>query len=159
MVGLNGESSFPSNFTVPLSKSRPMVAETRRFFAENAEAMHSHGVHTATLFLCLKGAFGMEPIIYWPDRLNPLRYATALPEHRERYGSAEPRPDAREFAIDLRKRLVARLESFHPAHYQTGKFYPYREAIAGHAGWDVLQTVKRELDPHGLMNPGALGLD
>jgi hypothetical protein len=159
MVGLEGESSFPSNFTVPLSKARPLVTEVRSFFAENAAGMHRHGVHTATLFLCFKGAFGMEPIIYWPDRLNPLRHATALPEHRERYGNAEPRPDARAFAVDLRKRLVARLEALHPAHYQAGKFYPYREAMAGHAGWDLLQGLKHQIDPHGLMNPGALGLD
>jgi FAD/FMN-containing dehydrogenase len=158
MVGLGGESSFPSNFTVPLSRSRELAREARAFFAENAAAMQRHGVFTTTLFLCIKGTFGMEPIIYWPDRLNVLRHATALPAHREQFGRAEPRPEARAFAIDLRRRLVARLEKLEPAHYQTGKYYPLRAAVAGHAGWELVEALKREVDPDGRMNPGALGL-
>jgi D-lactate dehydrogenase (cytochrome) len=159
MVGLDGASSFPSNFTVPLSRSRELAQGAREFFAENATAMQQHGVYTTTLFLCIKGTFGMEPIIYWPDRLNVLRHASALPVHREKYGDAEPRPETREYAIDLRRRLVARLERLHPAHYQVGKYYPLRDAIAGHAGWQVLQDFKRQVDPDGRMNPGALGFD
>jgi D-lactate dehydrogenase (cytochrome) len=120
--------------------------------------MREHGVFTTTLYLCFKGAFGMEPIIYWPDRLNLLRHATALPEHRATYGDAPARPETRAFAIDLRRRLVARLEKFRPAHYQTGKYYPLHDAVTGHAGWDLLAAFKREVDPQGRMNPGALGL-
>jgi hypothetical protein len=120
--------------------------------------MQRHGVYTATLFLSFKGAFGTEPIIYWPDRLNLLRYDTALPGMREELGKLEGRPEARAFAVDLRKRRVTRLQPLRPAHYQTGKFYPYREAIAGHAGWDVLSMLKRQIDPDRRMNPEALGL-
>jgi D-lactate dehydrogenase (cytochrome) len=159
MVGLDGASSFPSNFTVPLSRARELSRAANEFFAENAAAMQAHGVYWTTLYLCLKGVFGMEPIIYWPDRLNVLRHANALPEHRDRFGDAVPRPETRAYAIDLRRRLVTRLERLQPAHYQVGKFYPLREAIAGHAGWELLQDFKRQIDPDGRMNPGALGLD
>jgi FAD/FMN-containing dehydrogenase len=158
MVGLDGASSFPSNFTVPLTRGQALAAEARTFFAENAAAMQAHGVYTATLFLCFKGAFGMEPIIYWPDRLNVLRHATALPEHRAAFGEAAPQPETRAFAVDLRRRLVARLEKFHPAHYQIGKFYPLREAVSGHAGWSLLEGFKQQIDPDRRLNPGALGL-
>ena len=158
MVGLDGESSFPSNFTVPLSRAQELKATTQAFFAENAAEMRRHGVFTATLYLCFKGAFGMEPIIYWPDRLNVLRHATALPAIREAWGGQPARPEARAFAIDLRRRLVARLEDLQPAHYQTGKFYPFKDALSGHAGWEMLTAFKHELDPDGRMNPGALGL-
>ncbi len=158
MVGTDGASSFPSNFTVPLSKAHELVAQARSFFADNEQDMRRHGVYTAFLLLSFKGAFGMEPIIYWPDRLNELRYETALPGMREALGKLEGHPDARAFAVDLRRRLVARLQAFRPAHYQTGKFYPYREALAGHAGWDVISSFKRQLDPDGRFNPGALGL-
>lgn len=100
----------------------------------------------------------MEPIIYWPDRLNELRLETALPDKREALAKLEARPEARAYAIDLRKRLVKRLEQLHPAHYQTGKYYPYHEAISGHAGWDLVADFKTRLDPDGRINPGALGL-
>lgn len=159
MVGLEGESSFPSNFTVPLSLASELASEARAFFAENSAQMQCHGVHTTTLYICIKGTFGMEPIIYWPDRLNVLRHATALPVHRERFGGVAPQPEARAYAIDLRARLVARLERLRPAHYQTGKYYPLRDALAGHAGWDLLAGFKRQVDPDGHMNPGALGLE
>lgn len=158
MVGMDGASSFPSNFTVPLSRAQQLVAEARAFFAENAATMQHHGIYTATLFLSFKGAFGMEPIIYWPDRLNVLRYETALPDMRDSLGKLEAKPEARSVAVDLRRRLVARLQALHPAHYQTGKFYPYREAISGHAGWDLLDGFKNQLDPDRRINPGALGL-
>jgi D-lactate dehydrogenase (cytochrome) len=159
MVGLDGASSFPSNFTVPLSRGRELAREARAYFAENANAMQQHGVYTTMLYLCVKGAFGMEPIIYWPDRLNVLRHATALPIHREQFGAAAPRPETRAYAVDLRRRLVARLERLRPAHYQTGKYYPLRDAISGHAGWQVVEGFKRQVDPDGRMNPGALGFD
>jgi D-lactate dehydrogenase (cytochrome) len=158
MVGLDGASSFPSNFTVPLSRAHELADEARTFFAENAAEMERHGIYVTTLQLCLKGAFGMEPIIYWPDRLNVLRYETALPSLREKFGGQPARPEARACAIDLRKRLIARLERLHPAHYQVGKFYAYREAVAGHAGWSLVEGFKRHVDPQGRVNPGALGL-
>src|SRR5690606_25474724 len=131
----------PSNFSVPLSRGQELAAESRAFFAENANEMRRHGVYSTTIFLSLKGMFGMEPIIYWPDRLNPLRYETALPSMQQAFGAAEARPEARAYAVDLRRRLVARLERLHPAHFQIGKFYPYREAVSGHAGWDVLESL------------------
>jgi D-lactate dehydrogenase (cytochrome) len=159
MVGLDGASSFPSNFTVPLSQGRELARQAREFLAENAAEMQRHGIYTTTLYLCIKGTFGIEPIIYWPDRLNVLRHATALPVHREKFGKAEPRPETRAYAIELRRRLVERLEPLRPAHYQTGKYYPLRAATAGHAGWDLIQEFKRQVDPDGRMNPGALGLE
>lgn len=158
MIGLDGASSFPSNFTVPLTSAQSLATEAREFFAENAAGMQQHGVYTTSLFLCFKGAFGIEPIIYWPDRLNVLRQETALPGTREACSKFEARPEARAYAIDLRKRLVARLERLRPAHYQTGKFYPYHEAISRHAGWELLADFKNQLDPDGRINPGALGL-
>jgi FAD/FMN-containing dehydrogenase len=158
MVGMDGASSFPSNFTVPLSRAQELAAAAREFFAENAAGMQQHGVYTATLFLSFKGAFGMEPIIYWPDRLNQLRESTALPAMRELLAKMPARPQSRAYAVDLRRRLVARLQVLRPAHYQTGKFYPLQQALSGHAGWQVLTEFKNQVDPQGRMNPGALGL-
>lgn len=158
MVGLDGASSFPSNFSVPLSRAQELVAEARAFFEENAGEMRRHGVYVATIFISWKGIFGMEPIIFWPDRLNPLRFETALPQIREAFGGQQARPETRAYAVDLRRRLVDRLQHLAPAHFQIGKFYPYREAVAGHAGWDLIEDFKKRLDPAGLINPGALGL-
>jgi FAD/FMN-containing dehydrogenase len=44
------------------------------------------------------------------------------------------------------------------AHHQIGKFYPFREALDGTPAWELLCELKALLDPHGRMNPAALGL-
>ncbi|MEY4270536.1 MAG: hypothetical protein RLZZ58_1752, partial [Pseudomonadota bacterium] len=42
-------------------------------------------------------------------------------------------------------------------HFQVGKVYPYaRDHDPLH--WALLRTIKAELDPKGILNPGALGL-
>jgi FAD-dependent oxidoreductase family protein len=41
---------------------------------------------------------------------------------------------------------------------QVAKFYPYRDAMNNPHTWNLLEEIKRLLDPKGIMNPGALGL-
>jgi D-lactate dehydrogenase (cytochrome) len=41
-------------------------------------------------------------------------------------------------------------------HFQLGRAYPYRQRLSPQA-ISLLGAVKAELDPQGLMNPGALG--
>jgi FAD/FMN-containing dehydrogenase len=43
------------------------------------------------------------------------------------------------------------------AHLQIGKTYPYRDGRAPET-WALLEGLKKQLDPRGLVNPGSLGL-
>ena len=43
------------------------------------------------------------------------------------------------------------------AHIQVARTYPLKDRTDP-AAWSVLEAVKREVDPTGAMNPGALGL-
>ncbi len=54
--------------------------------------------------------FGIEPIIYWRDQMSPLRAAVVTSQRREELLAIPPDRKARDAAIDLRLRLVDRLE-------------------------------------------------
>ncbi|MEQ8800631.1 MAG: FAD-binding oxidoreductase [Haliea sp.] len=158
IVGIDGECSFPSNFTVPLDRARDALKLTDDFFARNEADMERYGITWTRLLLTLKGMFGMEPIIYWRDRMNPLRYDVLSSEHRSQWGERPADDEARACAIDLRKRLVAELECLQPVHFQIGKFYDYQGALASESERMMLAGFKDLVDCNRVMNPGALGL-
>lgn len=159
IVGKDGECSFPSNCTVPFGKAFELIAEIDAFFARNAALMAAHDIRTTRLYLTVQGLFGCEPIIYWFDRMNPLRYSVLSPERRDTVGRTPENLAARAVALDLRRRLVSEVFAVvGGAHFQIGKYYPYRETLRGSAALALLDGFKGLVDPDGRMNPGALGL-
>ncbi len=125
-----------------------------------ADYMRAHGLFVVRTYLAIRNAFGIEPIIYWKDRMNPLRYEILNDTRRALYGGNAGNPGAREGALALRHEMVSEVFArFRPTDVQVGKYYPYREAFAGTDCWSVIEDIKRSVDPQRLMNPGALGLD
>ncbi|WP_428410527.1 FAD-binding oxidoreductase [Hyphococcus sp.] len=158
MIGVDGECTIPTNCGVVLSQSEALLNAVEGFFSENEAAMSAHGVTWTRLFLTSKGGFGMEPILYWNDRPSALRMAQLSPERRAEFESKPENKNSRDFALDLRRRLVERVDALHPYHFQIGKYYDYRSALQSDAAWQTLVSFKDILDPAGLMNPGGLGL-
>lgn len=160
MLGRDGEICFPSNCIVALSQGMAVKRALDEFFAARADYMKQHGLYVVRLYLAARNSFGIEPIIYWKDRMNPLRYSILGEERRRRFGETPDNPQARAAALALRDAMVREVFApFHPAHAQIGKYYPYRDALAGSDAWSVLDDIKNAVDPRRLMNPGALGLD
>ncbi|MCX6465912.1 MAG: hypothetical protein NTW05_20320, partial [Pseudonocardiales bacterium] len=158
MVGPRDDSTVPSNALFPLSRAAEALRVLRGFWAENADVIAAHDLRVAHNFLVMRHVFGVEPLIYWPDRPSPYRLANTRAADRDRLAASDPHPDARDAALDLRARMVERLRGTGSAHIQIGKFYPYREALAGTPTWDLLGQLKDVVDPDGVLNPGALGL-
>lgn len=158
IVGREGECSFPSNYVVPLSRAHELVSACDDFFAAHEPEMRKHGILWTRLLVVQKGMFGIEPIIYWQDRMNPLRLSVLSTTNREKWGSRPDRAEARAYALDLRHRLATIMERMRPFHYQAGKYYDYRVALAGESEWALLNDFKSMIDPARLINPGALGL-
>jgi len=57
----------------------------------------------------------------------------------------------------LKQAIIALMQEHEAGHFQIGRAYPYQNRLSGPAR-ALLGAIKRELDPKGLMNPGALGL-
>jgi D-lactate dehydrogenase (cytochrome) len=71
--------------------------------------------------------------------------------------SPDPNPKARALVEELRLSIIELMFRHGAAHLQIGRAYPYlRERNAPFV--QLLREIKRELDPHHLMNPGVLGL-
>jgi D-lactate dehydrogenase (cytochrome) len=159
MVGSQAQCSFPSNCSVPVSRADSLVAGLDRFLEEQAPFMEQHGLEVARLYLYVPDLFGCEPIIYWKDRLNPLRLSVVSPERRAELAAIPENREAREAALELRRRLVEFSRQFAGIHLQIGKFYPYEDKLINPTSWELIQSLKKSLDPEGLMNSGVLGLD
>jgi FAD/FMN-containing dehydrogenase len=157
--GLNGACSFPSNCNVPLSKAHELISALEAFFEENAPLMAEHGISKTRLYIIpVKGMFGVEPILYWRDRLNPLRLSILEPEQREVLGKIQPDREARAVAIELRHKMQKVFRDVGGAHFGIGKYYAYRDAHISEHSWNVLEELKKVFDPLRNINPGALGL-
>ena len=103
-------------------------------------------------------AFLYELAFYWPGAHTPYHRHT-LPEA---YLEALPlRPDDAETAayMDSLKRDLVALYSAHRAiHFQLGKAYPFGSVLSNES-LALLRAIKQAVDPHEIMNPGALELD
>jgi D-lactate dehydrogenase (cytochrome) len=158
MIGKHGEAGFPSNALFPLSRALDAVDALDRFMADNAASMREHGIYEVRNYLLCGHGFGIEPIIFWPDRLSPYRASWASPEQRDEFGGASDNAAARAAALDLRRRMIAMFREQGALHLQLGKVYPYREALDGTVAWEVVTGIKDQLDPAHVVNPGVLGL-
>ena len=162
IVGAYEENNtFPSNRITSLSRARELYDTAVAFFDENKDLMQQHGLKHTIIFMCVHNDnFGIEPIIYWRDAMNPLRASVLTSKRREELLAIEDNPDTRQAAVDLRARLRDRLGSSIPgAHYQIGKFYRYLEDLRDEHCRNALKQVKSIFDPKGLLNPGGLGID
>lgn len=159
MFGKAGESNIPTNMIVPLSAARPLVDAIDAYVAGERESMDRFGVSLSYNWLLTGHAFGIEPLLYFPDRAGAYRLEWAAPEDRVRYGNAPENAPARAYALQLRKGLIETARKVGSAHIQIGRSYPLAAALEGTTTWDVLHAVKDALDPLHRVNPGVLGLE
>jgi D-lactate dehydrogenase (cytochrome) len=159
MVGKHGEAGFPSNAIVPLSKAEAAIDVLDRFEAQHGDVMREHGIYLVRNYLIGGHGFGIEPILFWPDRLSEYRASWASDEQRAEFGDAPANDAGRRAVLDLRAQMIARFRELGAVHIQIGKVYPYKDALAGTVTWEIIEEVKSVLDPARLLNPGVLGLD
>jgi D-lactate dehydrogenase (cytochrome) len=159
MVGKHGEAGFPSNALVPLSQAEAAIDALDRFEAENADIMREHGIYLVRNYLLCGHGFGIEPILFWPDRLSEYRASWASDEQRAEFADAPANEPGRAAVLDLRRRMIAMFRDIGAVHIQIGKVYPYKDALAGTVAWEIIESVKHMVDPAHVLNPGVLGLE
>ncbi len=116
------------------------------------------GIWTGTMFSPSgPSGFLYEIAIYWPDVRSEYHRRTLGDEYLAGIPSFPENEEARAAADQLKRDAVALMQEHGAAHYQLGRAYPYQSRLDPQAA-ALLRSVKAQLDPKGLMNPGVLGL-
>ena len=120
--------------------------------------MEKYNIHSSYL-TCFSGTeFVIEPSIYWHDELGDFRLSLIEDDFAEKWKSIPADEEKREVALKLRDGLRDLYDENGCCHLQLGKYYPYQELIDNEPLKNLLEDLKKVLDPDGRMNPGSLGL-
>ena len=156
MLGPQGERWAPIHAIVPHSRAAAVFNALQDLFAREQETMERHGLFIGTLLSSVGAqAVVIEPCIYWPDSHNAFHVRTVDADHRQRIGCPGEHLEARAAADRLKRQIADVMRANGAANLQLGKFYDYRSG-RDPAALALLDAIKAQLDPKGLMNPGVL---
>ena len=158
MVGPSGERWVPVHGFLPHSRLAEAWTAIGALYREHATEMDQRGVEAGAMFAAVSPSAALiEPVFFWPDALNPLHRAAVEPAHLARLKGFPADPAARDLVGRLRSEIVTIFGRLGATHLQIARTYPLKRSHDP-AAWALLEAVKRQLDPRGLMNPGSLGL-
>lgn len=158
ILGPNGERWKPTHGVLPFSAVLKHHADFEALVAEYRDRMRQHRVQlTRMLMFFSTNAFIYEPTFLWEDertvyhrRVYPAGLLPRVPEHG-------PNPAGRALVKELKARIQELCIRNGASHMQVGKDYPYLATRKPETA-ALVRSLKSLLDPHGLLNPGALGL-
>ena len=158
MVGPNGERWVPVHGFLPHDRLIAGWEAIQALFAEHAGELRALGVEAGALLAAVSPQCCLiEPVFFWPDELNPLHRHAVEPGHLAKLKGFPANAESSALVHRLRTGVVAAFQSLGAVHLQIARTYPL-EARHAPQGWAMLQALKRQVDPRGLMNPGSLGL-
>ncbi len=157
-IGPAGERWAPLHGIVPLTDAVDAWNAIRSIVDEMKPSLDRLDIAVGTLTsLVSTSAFVLEPVCYWHGAMSPYAERIYSAEEKARFTRFAPDAESDDVVATLRERLLACFDARGAAHLQLGKAYHFRETRSPEQ-WALLTAIKRALDPHGLMNPGALGL-
>jgi FAD/FMN-containing dehydrogenase len=158
MAGPEGERWAPIHGIVKHSKALATIEALTSLFEAHSDDMERLGVGAGYMFLLVGGTgFLIEPCFYWPDEQWAIHQHFIEPGHFAKLQNFPANPEARALVEKLRMDVIDVFGTMDGIHFQLGRTYPIKERTDPRA-WKVIEAFKAEVDPKGLMNPGALGL-
>ena len=158
ILGPGGERWVPIHGVLTHDHAVAFDTAFKALLAKHGEKMKELGVWTGTMFSPAgPSGFLYEIALYWPDDRSAYHASVLGEEYLSELPQFSDNPAARDFADELKEAIVALFQDYDAAHFQIGRAYPYQQRLGAPAK-ALLQALKKELDPAGLMNPGALGL-
>ncbi len=156
LVGHEGERWIPIHACLPASQLLPVYEATMAYFDSQREILDKYSICTSHLTGSSGNDIVFEPAFYYPDELTEFHYRNLEPADAKKY-RGRPATGATAEVIRMLNDLAQIFMDHGAVNQQIGKFYPYADALNAES-WAVLQSFKQAVDPHGLMNPGSLGL-
>ncbi len=157
-LGPNGERWVPIHGILAPSRVGAFHKTLTALYESRASDMKRLGVWTGGMFESV-GASGFlyEIAFYWPGVPNAYHQKVLGDDYLNGLKKYAHNDEAASFVEQLKSEIIDLYGRFDATHFQLGKAYPYAQVLTepAHA---LIRAIKRELDPKGLMNPGALGL-
>ena len=158
ILGPCGERWVPLHAVLSHEKAVAFNTAFHALLAERKAEMAAHGVWTGTMFSPAgPSGFLYEVAIYWPDDRTAYHHHVLGEAHMAALPTFPDNPPARAYADDVKQAIIALMQDHGAGHFQIGRAYPYLPRLDARAS-ALVKAIKAELDPKGLMNPGALGL-
>jgi len=159
ILGPNGERWKPTHGIIPFANLLKHHADFEALLDEYRERMEAAGVQlTRMLMFFSTNGFIYEPTFLWNDartiyheKVYPAGLLPDVPEHPDN-------PQGRALVSEIKQRIVELCVQNGACHMQIGKDYPYLQTRKPEMR-GLVRNLKSVLDPAGIMNPGALGLD
>ena len=158
VIGPRGDRWVALNAKIAHSEAQKLYDAAEAVIARRQAELDANDVVVSRLLTLMSNhAFSYEPVFNWCDSWLPQHRRAAEPEHLARFEEPAPNPAARALVAEVRAELVALFARLGAASNQIGKTYAYLPSLRPETR-ALITSLKRTLDPHGLMNPGALGL-
>jgi FAD/FMN-containing dehydrogenase len=158
MVGPEGERWAPVHGFLPHSRLVEGWNRIQALFKQHETEMAAHGVAAGAMLAAVsRSTCLIEPVFFWPDALEDIHCRSLEPDHLAKLKRFPANEASRALVGRLRTAIVGIFRELRATHLQVARTYPLKAASDPRA-WEMLQAVKRTVDPQNLMNPGSLGL-
>lgn len=158
ILGHNGERWIPMHGIVPHSRLQTLLHDLDRFMEAQADVIEQHGIIWGlTAVPAGPSAVLVEPNLYWQDSRSEMLESYLPQSYLKQKQSYDTDLEARATVRSLREGMIDVFRNLGATHMQIGRVYPYLESRSPDVR-TLLLALKAQLDPHGRMNPGSLGL-
>lgn len=156
LLGPEGRRLLPLHGLVPHSQVAALHESFCAWLVARKAELATHDVLVFLVYAtCGRSGFLYEPVIYWRDRWPELHRRMMPPEMLARWSEPPSSPETSALVERIRTELVELFYRHGAAHLQIGRSYPWSRD-RDPAALALFDAVKRELDPAGCVNPGAL---
>ena len=174
MVSVKGEVWAPVHGILPFSQVQKVVDTVDSLTDGYGEVLADNGIYAYNLMCAVKGQMLVETNIIWPDELDPIRRAYVLDPRNVKMLGKVPTAmaakalfkgvtrrkgrydEARRVAAEFRREVARTYQRHGAVNFQIGRYYDFEGRVSP-AYFEHVKSLKRALDPNGIMNPGVLG--
>lgn len=157
VVSMKGERCLPLHGILPFSRTVEFHEGMEALRVKHAQIIAENEIIIPAMYSTVSThAFLYEPVLYWRDSANAFHKEHTVPDMLAAM-APEENIQARKAVETVRADIVTLIHESGGVHLQIGKTYPYL-LDRNEEQLTMLKQLKSQIDPDGLINPGALGL-